>query len=369
MKNLWLIRYSEVFLKSDPVRRRWVDALSANIQTVMPAVTVRKERGRIWLEGGVDPTVLKNIFGVVSFSRVEHIPLPDLDTGLIRYCQTLRMEKARTFAIRVKRVGSHPFSSQEKASACGGLIREKFPYLKVNLACPDREIHIEIRGDNCYLYDSITRAVGGLPLGVEGTLVALISGGIDSPVAAWMMMKRGCRVVPLYVNMNDVLDATNYARAQRVVESLRAFQPGITLQVIDDPFLSSIRRQLARSGDERYTCLLCKRRMYRLAGAFAGKVGAKGIVTGESLGQVASQTLDNLLVLDNAAEIPVYRPLIGFDKEEIVRVARQIGTYGASTMKASGCRAVPPKPATRATLEKIRNIEQKVGAGSDISSS
>jgi thiamine biosynthesis protein ThiI len=364
MTKKWLVRYSEVFLKSDPVRRKWENVLVTSIRAVMPDTKIRSERGRIWLEGNVDPTVLKNIFGVVSFSLVDHVLLKDLGSGLLTYCHSSGMEKARTFAVRIKRVGSHPFTSQEKAVDCGNLIRKEFPALKVNLATPDKEIFIEIRGDDCYFYDSVTRAVGGLPLGVEGTLVALISGGIDSPVAAWMMMKRGCRIVPLYVNLYDVLDESNYLRSQRVIEALRPYQPDITLQVVNDSYLSSARQELIQSGQERYTCIFCKRRMYRVAESYARNIGAKGIVTGESLGQVASQTLENLLVLNDAAVIPVYRPLIGFDKDEIIRVAREIGTYLPSTLKASGCRAVPKKPSTGASLEKVRGIEQQLSASS-----
>jgi len=364
MVRKWLVRYSEIFLKSDPVRRKWESVLIANIKAVMPDTVIRSERGRIWLEGDVDPAVLKNVFGVVSFSLVDHILLEDLESGLLTYCHSSGMEKARTFAIRIKRVGSHPFTSQEKAIDCGNLIRKEFPTLKVNLASPDKEIFIEIRGHDCYFYDTVIRAVGGLPLGVEGTLVALISGGIDSPVAAWMMMKRGCRIIPLFVNLDDVLDESNYLRSQRVLEALRAYQPDLTLHTVSDSYLSSAQQELIQSGQERYTCLLCKRRMYRIAESFARNIGAKGIVTGESLGQVASQTLDNLLVLNDAAGIPVYRPLIGFDKEEIVRISREIGTFSPSTIRASGCRAVPHKPATSASLEKVRGIEQRMGASS-----
>jgi thiamine biosynthesis protein ThiI len=364
MAEKWLVRYSELFLKSDPVRRTWENTLVSNIRTMMPDTRIKRERGRIWLEGNVDPDILKNIFGVVSFSPVVDVLLDDLDSGLLAYCHSKEIKKARTFAVRVKRTGTHPFTSQEKAAGCGNLIRREFPALKVNLATPDKEIFIEIRGNDCYLYDTVIPAAGGLPLGVEGTLVALISGGIDSPVAAWMMMKRGCRIIPLYVNLENVLDESNYLRSFRVIEALRGYQPGITLQVIDDSFLSLAHEELRRAGQERYTCILCKRRMYRVAEFFARSVGAKGIVTGESLGQVASQTLDNLLVLNNAAGIPVYRPLIGFDKDEIVRIARKIGTFSPSTVRASACRAVPQKPSTHASLEKVRGIEQQMGASS-----
>ncbi len=362
MNEQWLVRYSEIFLKSDPVRRKWEGVLAARIMEVMPEARVRTERGRIWVEGDLDPSHFRTIFGIVSFSRVSRASLNDLAGILPGYCRSRGVGQARTFALRVKRIGTHPFTSHAIAVRCGDLIRNSFPDLKVDLVSPEKEIFIEIRGEDCYLYDTIENGPGGLPPGVEGTLVALVSGGIDSPVAAWMMMKRGARIVPLYIDLADVLDGSNYTRTERVIEALRAYQPDITLKVVNDSYLSKARQELAGSGQERYTCLLCKRRMYRIAETFARSIGAKGIVTGESLGQVASQTLDNLLVLDDAAEIPVYRPLIGLDKEEIIRIAREIRTFIPSTAVASGCTAVPAKPATKASLEKIRQIEQQISA-------
>ena len=156
--------------------------------------------------------------------------------------------------------------------------------------------------------------------------MALISGGIDSPVAAWMMMKRGCRIIPLYVNLEDVLDESNRQGLSRVIEALRLVPARHSLRVWSTTLslVGTRGTDPGRAGET--TCILCKSRMYRVAESYARSVGAKGIVTGESLGQVASQTLDNLLVSNDAAGIPVYRPLIGFDKEQIVRIAREIGT-------------------------------------------
>jgi thiamine biosynthesis protein ThiI len=362
VKKQWLVRYSELFLKSDPVRRQWENTLIANIREVMPGAHVQNERGRIWLDGDVKPDLLKNIFGIVSFSEVEHIRLDEIESHLPYYCRRHGIEKAKTFAIKMKRVGTHTFSSNDKAIEYGNLLRKEFPHLKVNLATPDNEIHIEIRADEAYLYDTVIQAVGGLPLGVEGTLVALVSGGIDSPVAAWMMMKRGCRIIPLFVALDTFLDETTIARAKRVVEILEKYQPGIELTVISDSYLVAAKEELVRRQLEKYTCIFCKRRMYRLATAYAKKVGAKGIVTGESIGQVASQTLDNLVVLTDAARIPIYRPLIGFDKEEITKIARKIGTFEQSISHASGCKAVPKGPSTKAKLGTILEIESKLEA-------
>lgn len=357
MKKQWLLRYSEIFLKSDPVRRQWEKVLIANIRAVMPDVHVKTERGRIWLEGDVDPEQLKNIFGIVSFSEVEHIDIDDVHHYLPDYCRRYGFSLAKTFAVRIKRVGTHPFTSNEKAIEYGNLLRKEFPNLKVNLAAPDKEIFIEIREHEVYLYDHIIEGSGGLPIGVEGTLVALISGGIDSPVAAWRMMKRGCRIVPLFIALDTFLDESTISRARRVVDVLKKYQPDIELTVISDPYLAAAKEVLNRNQGEKYTCLICKRRMYRIAEAFAKKIGAKGIVTGESIGQVASQTVDNLFVLNNAVKIPIYRPLIGFDKDEIISVSRKIGTFEPSISHVTGCKAVPKRPSTSARLEKINEIE------------
>lgn len=362
MTGLFLVRYNELFLKSDPVRRQWERTLIDQIRAVFPDSRVRSERGRIWVEGDIDQEQLARIFGIASFSEVDHVPLTMLAEGILAYCQGKNMANARTFAIRVKRVGSHSFTSQQKAIEYGTLIREEYPHLKVNLAKPDIELFVEIRGDDCYLYTSVVQGAGGLPPSVEGALVALISGGIDSPVAAWMMMKRGCRIIPLFVALDDVLDESNLAKVEKVIDALRRYQPDISLTVIRDSYLSQARDELARSGQEKYTCIFCKRRMYRVAETFARSVGARGIVTGESIGQVASQTLDNLLVLNDAATMPVYRPLIGFDKEDTIRIARGVGTFSPSISPASGCRAVPRGPSTRANLEKIHAIEKDLDA-------
>lgn len=355
---MYLVRYSEIALKSEPVRRRWEDVLVSNILKAMPGVRARKERGRIWLEGPVDPEKLGRVFGIVSFSEVEHCRLDELNSRILDYCEKTGLEKARTFALRLRRVGSHPFRSQEKTIELADLILERFKGLKVDLDHPEATVHVEIREGDAYLFRDAIKGAGGLPLGVEGKLVALFSGGIDSPVAAWMMMKRGCKIIPVYVDLESFSSESALTRAQAVVEALRAYQPDIELMVVKDGFLAKAKEIMRREDLEKYTCVVCKRRMYRLAESVAKDVGARGIVTGESLGQVASQTLDNLFVLDSAASMPVYRPLIGFDKVEAEKIAREIGTFEPSILPAEGCRAVPFKPATRARMERVRRIEE-----------
>jgi thiamine biosynthesis protein ThiI len=305
--------------------------------------------------------VLRHVFGVASFSEAVFCPLDGLDAAALAYADAQGIGDASSFAVRVKRSGKHPFRSPEKAAELGALVLADHPGLRVDLGSPDFELFVEIRDDRCYLYHEVVAGPGGLPEGVEGTLVALVSGGIDSPVAAYMMMRRGCRIVPLYVGLEPFLDEDALAKARAVLGPLRRFDPDLELVVRADDYLSRAKARMRRS-EERLTCVVCKRRMYRLAAAYAQEIGALGIVTGESLGQVASQTLDNLSVLDPASPIPVYRPLIGLDKEEIIAIARRIGTFDPSIAPGRGCTAVPDIAATKASLAEVEAVEGRVDA-------
>ncbi len=364
MQNtVWLIRYSEIFLKSDPVRRAWENVLVSCIRQVQPGCVVGTERGRIWVRGPVDPQKLRKVFGIVSFSECMPCDLERIDTAVLGYCDRMTMAGVSSFAVRVRRVGTHAFHSYDMAARLGDLIRNEYPALKVDLDNPDKELFVEIRGNRVYLYDRVYPGAGGIPPGVEGSVVALLSGGIDSPVAAWMMMKRGCRIIPLFVDMPPFLGDSALDRVKNVAGILQEYQPDMDLHVVSDSFVARCRDALRKTEDERHVCLLCKRRMYRLSEELAREVGAKGIVTGESMGQVASQTLDNLAVLHAATSMPVYRPLIGLDKTEIIDMARKIGTYETSILPVSSCCcAVPLKPATRADPEKIRRLEERLAA-------
>lgn len=359
--TVWLVRYGEISLKSVPVRTSWEKQLIGSILGVLPACRASREWGRIWLTGPVDPVALGRVFGIVSFSPCRACSLDELEETLLQYIADSWVAEKGTFALRVRRIGEHSFSSQECASRLGSRVREWYPGLGVDLKHADITIHIEIRGERCYLYHKVFPGAGGIPLGVEGSLVLLLSGGIDSAVAAWMMMKRGCRIIPVFIDMPPFLGESALERTEAVIRILRGYQPDIQLRVVEDTYVARIREELRSSGDEKFICLLCKRRMYRLAEEVAHETGAKGIVTGESMGQVASQTLENLAVLHAATTMPVYRPLIGLDKREIVDIARKIGTYEPSIMPVSSCCcAVPKKPATRADPEKILNLEGRL---------
>jgi len=356
---LYLIRYSEVFLKSEVVRRRWVKKLVENIKRIVGEGNFRIERGRIWLitDYRVDEK-LKKVFGIVSFSPCIHCNLNELDDCVLNFCKDRLNFK--TFAVRVKRVGEHDFTSKDMEKRLGSLILQKFPHLKVNLEKPDKTIYVEIRGNDCYIFDEVIKGAGGIPVGVEGKVVSLISGGIDSPVATWLMMKRGCKIIPLYLDIRPFTSDKAIERVEKVADVLKEYYPDFELIIRDHgKFLKEVKEYLKSRNLESYTCILCKRRMLKVAEEIAKDFNAKGIVTGDSLGQVASQTLDNLYVISQACSIPIYRPLIGFDKMEVENLARAIGTYQYSIIPAE-CKALPKRPITRAKLSKVLEIEEKL---------
>jgi thiamine biosynthesis protein ThiI len=357
---LYLIRYAEIALKSEPVRRAWEDLLIRNMKRSLRDCKIRRDRGRIWVEVENADKLVKTV-GIQSFSPCEHCELSELDEFAIGFCKR-KIKSENTFALRVRRVGEHEFSSQDVARRLGSMILKGFSWMKVDLEKPEKEVFIEIRGNDCYLFDRIIKGAGGIPLGAEGKLVSLFSGGIDSPVAVWMMMKRGCEIIPVYLDNTPFTDYSSLQRAEGVAEALREYQHDFRLRIIHHgDFLLRAKEILKKRKLEKYTCIICKRRMYRIAEEIAEEEMAKGIVTGESLGQVASQTLENLLVLNSSVNLPVYRPLIGFDKLEIENIAKKIGTYEKSVLHAKKCEAVPKKPATKSKLEKVLEIEEEIG--------
>jgi len=231
--------------------------------------------------------------------------------------------------------------------------------LKVDLDKPDVKLGVESRNDEAFVYSDVIYGVGGMPLGTQRRLVGLLSGGIDSAVASWLVMKRGCLVVPAYFDNAPFTDETTTERALNVAEALFDWAVGFPRRVYVVQHGENLKKIMKCS--RKFTCLLCKRMMYRIAERLTDMIGAEGIVTGEAIGEQASQTITNLRVLSNAAQkYPIHRPLLGFDKAETVAIARKIGTYNISSRKAGGCTAVPSKPSTRAKLKEVIKAEEKL---------
>lgn len=354
MYDTVIVRYGEIFLKSEYVRRSFERLLEGNISRAMKrsslSGTLYHKRHRIYIRtSGAEEMAeaLKSVFGIVSLSPAvetssQRGDIEETAIGLARQV----MLPGCSFAVRVRRTGKHAYNSRDIEQALGKLILDSMES-RVDLENPDKTIYVEVRDDAAYVYDRKIDGLGGLPYGSQGGLVALVSTGIDSPVASWMMMRRGCRIIALH--MGDAEEV------RPVVERLEfhACEKIKTYSVPLDEILGKISFEAGR-----YTCIICKRMIYRIAEAVMEKESAYGIITGESIGQVASQTLQNLRTID-CVSAPVYRPLIGMDKEEIIKTARRIGTYGFA--KGGVCRFVPKKPATASKADVIGEIEAAAG--------
>lgn len=324
---------------------------------------ISKEMGRIFIHTG-DENALKSaakVFGVVSASPA-YTCEPSLEQTA-KLCAELAdgaLKDGQSFAIRARRAGNHEFISHDIAVACGNAVFEKVKRnIRVDLENPDVEIFAEIRQKMAYAFTGWEKGAGGLPMGTQGRMVALISGGIDSPVAAWLMMKRGCEIIPLYLNNEPFSDGTTRERAMQCIDVLQKWSPQKKFTVYEAPHGDNLLAFLSNC-DNRLNCVLCRRMMYRIAGEVLKMEEAHGIITGSSLGQVASQTSQNMLSEMYSMEYPIYHPLIGLDKLEITDIARKIGTFEPSTRPATCCMAVPEYPSTAAKPQEVVEAEKLI---------
>jgi thiamine biosynthesis protein ThiI len=300
--------------------------------------------------------VLPRVFGLSSLSPIDRIVEARLDAivdaGAELYVEVVR---GRTFAVRARRAGAHDFGSQDIQIELGNRLVEASA--GVDLDDPEVEVFVEVRDDRAFLFGRRIPGAGGLPLGVEGRAVALLSGGYDSAVAAWLLLKRGVRQDYVFCNLGG--DA--YERAVVQVAKLLAddwsWGTRPRLHVVD---FAEPLRSLRERAREQYWQVVLKRLMYRAASRVGAEVGAEAIVTGEAVGQVSSQTLSNLRAIEPAADLPVFRPLLGFDKDEIIARARAIGTAGLSEQVKEYCAIAPGRPVTAAKVGAVAAEEAKV---------
>ncbi|MHA1410562.1 MAG: tRNA uracil 4-sulfurtransferase ThiI [Candidatus Odinarchaeia archaeon] len=370
-KKNYLIRYAEIGIKSRKTRARFEKILITNIKSALQGIQcaplIRKEYGRIFVEVDAENNAvedqLRKVFGVASFSPVIKAPTEKekLIQSILEYAKNA-LTNVRTYAVRCRRVGEHEYKSKDIEIEAGAKINEYFNNkLKVNLTSPEKIIFVEVRGDTAYLYHEVVNGPGGLPLGSQGKFVSLISGGIDSPVAAYLMMKRGAVPILLYFDTSPYTDERTNKRVTKVVEIIKNYAPGRTILFLKAPYGKLLETFSKNIHNIRYLCVLCKRNMLRVAEAIAHKYNADAIVTGESIGQKASQTLRNSRVITSSVKsLPVHRPLIALDKLEIEQIAKKIGTFNASIEKAGCCSAVPRFPSINADLEKIEQIESEI---------
>ena len=357
--DLIIARYGEIGIKSPKIRSRFERKLVKNIKATFEC-DVERNQGRIYVrpenfEDGVNK--LNRVFGVVSYSPAisTKTTFEDIDETLTEYTQSLIdegvLDEDTRFAIKCRRVGKHDFTSQEMAAHCGGVVRNVV-LAPVDLTNPDLTIFVEVREDDTYIFHEKIRGPGGLPLGTQGKVIVLLSSGIDSPVAAYLMMKRGCEVIALHCNNDPFSGPKVTENFNALVDQLNIYAKGtpIKKRIIDYGEYLTVAKTKA---PEKMTCVLCKSGMYKIAEKLAVKLGADAIVDGSSVGQVASQTLSNILATRYGVNVPILSPLIGLDKEEITAIAKQIGTFDISKIDDGGCSAVPKYPETHADMERV----------------
>jgi thiamine biosynthesis protein ThiI len=323
---------------------------------------VSRERGRFFIkttEPSVVAQVASGVFGVVSTSPVWSVPSkPEKIVDLVRKLAPQMIAGRESFAVRARRLKTHPFTSQEVAAQVGEAIIEATASgsspPRVDLNNPAVEVNVEVREKSSYIFSETIFGPGGLPYGSQGKVVGLHSGGLDSPVAQWLMMKRGARVIPLFFDSDAPSSDPLRKRAIATAKQMAKWMPEKKPELLIVPYYESL---LELSKYPKITCVLCKRMIYRMGAMVAAQEEAKALVTGETLGQVASQTLANLTILDSAVVLPIFRPLIGLDKTETMDLARRIGTYDSSSKDVGDCFAVPKQPTIAAQLDQIHDAE------------
>jgi tRNA uracil 4-sulfurtransferase len=352
----------EVTIKSRRTRMAFMRRLERNIRDALDSADIEHRIeaawGRLFVRASSHMALpaLSRVFGISSLSLVERELAADLDTIVAEATAHFRAAVAgRRFAVRARRTGQHSFSSQDIERQLGAAL---VPFAAgVDLSSPEVTVFVEVRDAAAYLFSERTVGAGGLPLGVEGRAVALLSGGFDSAVAAWLLMKRGVALDYVFCNLGG--DA--YERA--VVHVGKALADGWSfgttphLHVVD---FAGVLRELREKTRAPYWQVVLKRLMYRAAAMVAAENNAEAIVTGEAIGQVSSQTLTNLRSIEAVATLPVMRPLIGFDKEEIIERARHIGTAALSEQVKEYCAIAPGRPATAASIARIDAEEKRL---------
>ncbi len=360
-----MVRIGELWLKSEPVKKQFMLALTRNIKAAMETqeieYSLEEYRGRILIFGDPEKIapIAARIFGIVDVSICETTTnLPeDMAKTALKFAEK-KLKPGMRFAVRARRQHVSGFTSQQLAGMIADVIWEKIPDFVVDLDNPEYEVFVEAREYGGIVYDERIPGQGGLPLGTAGHAAALLSAGIDSPVAAWLMMRRGVTISGVFMDGGRWAGSATRSLAMDNVRILSTWCPGrgIPLWIADlEPFFDA----MTASCDRHYTCLFCKRFMMRVAEGIAEQNKLEGIVSGENLGQVASQTLQNMGVITTSVKLPVLRPLLTYDKEEIVAISRRIGTYHESPGDTE-CLAVPKKPATRSGQELIEAEEKKV---------
>lgn len=362
-----LVSYSEIALKSRYVRNHLERSLAQDIVNLLrrhgyEGAESHRRYGRIFIEGVPNEaaSVVRMVFGVANV-----MPSTKMETGYETVLDGIVEEAKREmkdgdgFAVRPKVVGDHEFNSRDLSYEGGSRVMAalKDRNIHVDLTKPDITLYAEVRDKEAFVYSKIIKGVLGLPYNTQGRAVGLFSGGIDSPVSSWLLMKRGVGVLQLFMDQRPFVGDSYVERAIISFKHIASYVPRSSYKLYAAP-MGDVMQRITETEEPRFICILCKRSMYRIAQEFALRNKALAIITGESMGQVASQTLSNMYVLSSSIHLPILRPLVGLDKIEIEDVARRIGTYNLTAKSTEGCTAVPEGPATRSRIEVIEGLEK-----------
>jgi tRNA uracil 4-sulfurtransferase len=361
--NSVVVHYQEIALKGK--NRPWfVARLAQNLRAAVSDLDVLKVRvlmGRFEVVLGPAATFeqvserLRRVFGVANFARAGRTRV-DVDLVAAAILADLGERDAGSFRVTARRADKRfPLTSPEIEREVGGRIKQARGW-RVDLSHPELDIRVEFLNDEVFYSFGTERGPGGLPTGASGRVACLLSGGIDSPVAAYRMMKRGCSVRLVHFHSHPFLSRASQEKVRELAELLTRYQLQTQLFLVA---FGEIQREIVLSAPAALRVVLYRRMMLRIAERIARSTGASALVTGEVVGQVASQTLDNMAVIASAATLPILRPLVGMDKDEIVAQAEAIGTYPISIVPDQDCCQLftPRNPATRARLAEVEAAE------------
>ncbi len=367
MREILLCKYGEIVLKGAN-RRFFEDALMKTLRfrgKHFGKFEIRNSQSTIVIEpltedsdmDGMFETVSK-VFGIVGISRCA-VCEKNMDSisETVREYVSQFLEGKKTFKVEAKRSDKRfPLNSPQISAEIGGVILGMMPRLKVDVRQPEIVVHVEIREHGAYIHAGQFKGAGGMPVGTNGKAMLLLSGGIDSPVAGYMIAKRGVQLEAVHFESFPYTSERAKEKVMELGRIVAQYAGSFNLHVVS---LTHIQEELVKNCEEDYFTLVLRRYMMAIADRLAHRTECGGLITGESLGQVASQTMQALGVTDPVATLPVFRPCIGMDKEEIIQIARKIGTYETSIQPYEDCCTVftPKHPRTRPELDKV--LEQQ----------
>lgn len=364
-----LLRFGEFTLKGKN-RNRFERSVLNHIRSVLkpfPGAKIVKEYGRLYVElNGESPEalihVLIKVFGLVSISPVRVCPseLDRIIETAIDFVGQKELADPSTFKVNARRVWKQfPHSSQEMNHLVGSPLLRTYPQLKVKVKQPDMELRVEIRENETYLYYEVIPGAGGYPIGTNGKAMLLLSGGIDSPVAGWSAMRRGLEIECVHFYSFPYTSQLAKEKVMELTRLLSGYTGKIKLHLV--PF-TDVQTSFVGIGQDNLIITFMRRAMLRIASSLAEREGALAIVTGDSLGQVASQTLPSMNVIGRATELPLLRPLVMMDKNDIINIAMDIGTFETSILPYEDCCTlfVPKSPTTNPNLKIIEKVEASI---------